>query len=287
VRSRDDNERTFKIALLSSLLQMKFGGETCAVPSSGVMFSTADYDQEMGWLTEAVEPLRILSSERVQYDMLTYRLDFQGNTLADYLQSAPKIDDLDGDKVLLTFLRIASSYDPRRHTRGDPPLPSLPTTREAFALPAHFIPAVDALCLGGYCDRKGPMFQWTDEIAPFMEEAWLWIDGIPAAELRQRELLRRWDTMPPKVRAMVAAPEGSVDLRRLMVVWGHFWYDGAWHDKPGNEQSYQRNDLIGGSFNQTLDLAELLKDRANKQASGSRPSVAGSLRRFLSPLLRR
>lgn len=195
---REDRERSIKIALLSSLFRMKFGGETCATPISGATFSTADHDQEMEWLTETVEPLRILSSERVQYDMLAYRLIFQGSTLADYLQSAPEVNDLDGKKILLTFLRISSTFDPRRHTRGDPPRPSLPTTREAFASPAHFVPVLDALCLDGYCDRKGPIFQWTDKIAPLMEEAWLWIDGVLATEVRQRELLRMWDTMPPK-----------------------------------------------------------------------------------------
>jgi len=284
---REDRERSIKIALLSSLFRMKFGGETCATPISGATFSTADHDQEMEWLTETVEPLRILSSERVQYDMLAYRLIFQGSTLADYLQSAPEVNDLDGKKILLTFLRISSTFDPRRHTRGDPPRPSLPTTREAFASPAHFVPVLDALCLDGYCDRKGPMFQWTDKIAPLMEEAWLWIDGVLATEVRQRELLRMWDTMPPKTRAMVVTTDGTLDLRRLSVVWGHFWYDGAWHDKPGNEQSFQRSGVIGGSFNQTLELAELLEDRAQKQALGSRPPVAGRLRGFLSRLLRR
>ena len=284
---RKDHERTIKIALLSSLFQMKFGGETCAMPSSGATCSTAHNDQEMEWMTEAIQPLRILSSEPFGNDMLTYRLDFPGGTLTDYLQSASEVDDLDGDKLLLTLLRIASRFDPRRHTRGDPPLPSLPTIREAFAPPAHFVPVLDALCLGGYCDRKGAMFRWTDKIAPFMEEAWLWVDGVPATEVRQRELLRMWDTMPLKIRAMVVTPDGSLDLRRLMVVMGHFWSDGTWRDKPGNEQSFQRNDLIGDSFRRSLELVELLKNRAQQKPKAREVSLSARLRRFLSGLTRR
>lgn len=295
-----DTDQQLKIELLHSLGWMfSFGhiqsrrdleepARLAAIPAvpngtDTTLYNTSDTHEI---LSEVFKPFGIISETPWSYDAYTYRFEMKENFLREHLGGSPLIDKTATKPLLVAFLKIASDFDPRQTLKLTGwPSPALPTHQGEWPLPEHFQSVVCALERHGLCTSRAGRYLWTSAVAPYMEEAYLWFDGVPAAEVRQRALLQRWDTMPPKVRAMVATPDGSLDLRRLMIVWGHFWYDGAWHEKPENELNFQRNLLVGPASD-VLDLVKLLQDRAGQPSADQKGSLLRNLSRFFSSLRR-
>lgn len=247
-----DRESRLRIELLHSigwmflhsntthLWRKKIDSGTLLLPSEverNCSFATPSGDDHL-IIGNVFEPLNILSIDDDTCDHSAFlRFTFLEETLRIHLEHSDRLNLVDRDHLITTFLSTASEFGSRFESSvtGKQAIESLPVPQATFVVPSHFEGPIDALCDVSLCSKKKGGYRWGAAIRPHMQSARLWIGDQTKKEIRENELIKMWRTMPLQLKSIVT-DSGNIEIGSLAVAIAHLWYDGQWHRKPENSK---------------------------------------------------
>lgn len=228
----------------------------------GVTFSTPSDDRDLT-IGELLNPLGILSIKDSIGSTGYIKFIYPEDTLRAHLEATDRLSLVDFDRLMTTFLSEGSIFGKsfRSSETGKEAIASLPISQSVFQVPTHFQEPINALRQSGFCTAVNGGYLWAEPIRPFMETAYLWRGDQTRDEIREAELTKIWDEMPPKLRSAIM--ESGLNVIDLACVMSLLLYDGKWHTKPkykdidpNDVESYMR----GSDLATAIEIGRLYRD---------------------------